>query len=289
VSKQAAWPKYEVLGVSIDAVTMADATRHICDLASNPDAPACYVTKPYSQFLDAAAADPAVRRYLNESELCLADGVALCWATVFRYGGANHWWRIITTGAGIVLRPRSAYRFLPEKFAGANATWALLAEAEKRGLRVFLMGSPKGSTLDNTVAAIHRRHPRLEIAGLAPGEAGGLRGAALRSALENGLDVTPLARQIERSHADIILIGIGFPLQEALMSRLATTLRHGVMVGEGGTFDYRSFGGRTPRAPGWIQRLGLEWLWRLVLDPRRIKRQLSIPRLIWKVYREPRT
>jgi N-acetylglucosaminyldiphosphoundecaprenol N-acetyl-beta-D-mannosaminyltransferase len=126
------------------------------------------------------------------------------------------------------------------------------------------------------------------LVGQASGAIGNVHGADLLAALKADLDVSPLADQIAQSGADLILVGMGFPLQETLMARLVDRLDHGVLVGEGGTFDYRSFGGRQARAPQLVQRVGLEWLWRLILDPRRIKRQLSIPRLIWKVYREPR-
>jgi N-acetylglucosaminyldiphosphoundecaprenol N-acetyl-beta-D-mannosaminyltransferase len=59
---------------------------------------------------------------------------------------------------------------------------------------------------------------------------------------------------------------------------------HGVFIGEGGTFDFESFGGERKRAPQWVQRVGLEWLWRLILQPGRILRQLAVPRFIYRVW-----
>jgi N-acetylglucosaminyldiphosphoundecaprenol N-acetyl-beta-D-mannosaminyltransferase len=78
---------------------------------------------------------------------------------------------------------------------------------------------------------------------------------------------------------------MGFPLQERIISRLAEHLKHGVLIGEGGTFDYEQFGGTRTKAPAIMQRLGLEWFWRLILEPNRIKRQLAIPRYIWRIWR----
>ncbi|MBW4061943.1 WecB/TagA/CpsF family glycosyltransferase [Candidatus Saccharibacteria bacterium] len=288
MSKQTTFPKYEVLNVEIDALTIAEANHLITDHAANPTSAAWYVTKPYSEFIDGVITSPARKAYLDQANLCLPDGIGICWATVFRYGGGRHWWRIITTGVSLILHPKSAYQFLPEKFAGPNAAWPLLELAAQRGLKVFLIGSPKNSSITKTVQTIQTKLPNLAIVGQLPGEIAGLTGPKLLAAVEAGLDLTELVATVNTSGADIILIGMGFPLQEAIMSRLQPLLRHGVMIGEGGTFDYDSFGGHQVRAPKLVQNIGLEWLWRLAHNPSRLGRQLAIPRLIWQVYREPR-
>jgi N-acetylglucosaminyldiphosphoundecaprenol N-acetyl-beta-D-mannosaminyltransferase len=79
---------------------------------------------------------------------------------------------------------------------------------------------------------------------------------------------------------------MGFPVQERVCTYLSEHSSHGVFIGEGGTFDYERFGGQRPKAPSWIQRIGLEWLWRLVLEPRRLGRQLAIPRFIYRIWRD---
>ena len=85
--------------------------------------------------------------------------------------------------------------------------------------------------------------------------------------------------------ADLVLVGMGFPLQERVCAYLATHSDHGVFVGEGGTFDYERFGGQRAKAPAWIQRVGLEWFWRLLLEPSRVIRQLAVPRFIYRIWR----
>ena len=288
MSKQTQYPNYPILGVEIDAVTVMQANELICNHAADPASEARYVVKPYSEFLDAASRQPELKTLLNNAWLSLPDGIAVCWAATYLYGGARTWRRVVTTGASIVLRPSSMYGVLPEKFAGANATWSLLGAAAERNLKVFLIGSPYGTTIAHTAAAIITKLPGLNIVGTAPGEINGLHGADLLHAVQNDLNLTPLAAQINATNPDIILIGMGFPLQETIMQRLKPLLHHGVMIGEGGTFDYDSFGGQQTRAPEVIQKIGLEWLWRLILNPSRLKRQLAIPRLIWRVAHEPR-
>jgi len=81
---------------------------------------------------------------------------------------------------------------------------------------------------------------------------------------------------------------LGFPAQERLMAWLAPRLEHGVLVGEGGSFDFRELGGGIRRAPAVVRRIGLEWLWRLLREPWRLRRQLAIPQFILEIHRRAR-
>jgi N-acetylglucosaminyldiphosphoundecaprenol N-acetyl-beta-D-mannosaminyltransferase len=285
MSKQQNYPKYNLLGVVVDALTIKEANTYIVTWAKDHSRPAIYVTKPYVEFLDRAATDQKTARLLNEAELCLPDGVALSWAATYLYGGRHTLARLVTTLASIILRPASLTEQFPERFAGANATWSLLEAADQAGLKVLLVGSPHKSDLATTSATITARLPNIKIVGHAPGEINGLSGPMLAAALSSDTsDLSRLVAQIKSSGAELILIGMGFPLQELLMATLKHQLEYGVMVGEGGTFDYDSFGGHATRAPHAIQRLGLEWLWRLILDPTRWRRQLAVPRYISRIY-----
>lgn len=288
MSKQTVFKKYEVLGVQIDSLTIAEATDYIAAQASK--GPAMYVTKPHVEFIDRAVSDPSLRRVLNAAELCLPDGVALNWATTYLYGGRHNLPRWFATLAGIVLKPASLYRYLPDRFAGVNATWPLLERCVRDRLKVFLVGSPKQGSIHDTAASIRKRLPTIRIVGTYPGELGGLRNEALTAALSDPRrsPEKELASIIEQAQPDVILIGLGFPIQELLMARLVKRLTHGVLVGEGGSFDYVSFGGSRRRAPKLLQKIGLEWFWRLLLEPSRLKRQTAIPRFMSQVYREGR-
>ena len=275
--------RVDILGVKVDALTISQATVRITELARQPGA--YYVSKPYVEFMEAARDDPSILKLLNEAALVLPDGVALQWAAAYATGRRGVW-PLVRSLAEIVTKPNSVTAVLPERFAGVDATWQLLERCEQEGLRVFLIGSPQGSQITGTAEAIQGRLPGLAIAGTAPGEIGGLRGGKLYRALAAGkLDISALAKNIVESRADVILTGIGFPQQEALNAALAKQLSHGVLIGEGGSFDFDSFGGRRKRAPRILRRSGLEWLWRLMPEPRRLRRQLAIPRFIWHIYR----
>jgi N-acetylglucosaminyldiphosphoundecaprenol N-acetyl-beta-D-mannosaminyltransferase len=278
MSTQAKFPKYLVQGVEIDALTMPQAIDYIVSAAADPASRPFYVIKPYVEFIDQARRQPQLKPILNQAELSIPDGVALNWAVTYLYGGRRNLIRWLATLASIVLAPKSAHRLLPERAAGTNLTWPLLEAAAAQTLRVFLVGTPNHGRGDigRTAKFIRARLPKLNIVGyyggfFPPG------------------NEAELLTQLKDCRPDLILVGMGFPRQEQLMAKLAPELGHGVFIGEGGTFDYTSFGGKEAKAPRFLQTIGLEWLWRLVHDPARWRRQLAIPRYIWSTYIEGKT
>ncbi len=91
-------------------------------------------------------------------------------------------------------------------------------------------------------------------------------------------------RAINEAHPQVLLVAMGFPRQEEWIVDNLPRLQVNVAVAEGGSFSFIS--GAVPRAPRWMRRLGLEWLYRLARQPWRLRRQLAIPRFIWLVVRE---
>jgi N-acetylglucosaminyldiphosphoundecaprenol N-acetyl-beta-D-mannosaminyltransferase len=280
------YSSYDLLGVEVDSLTMADAATMIAERSAMPGS--VYVVKPYVEFFDRAANDKAVLEVLNRSWLSLPDSVSTQWATTYLYGGRHSWWRALGLAVAIVLNPNSLRQFVPERFAGASFSWQMLEAAERYNRSVYLIGSPVGGSIEHTAAVINHEHPRLKIVGTYPGELGKKSGEALERVLNSEPVESELVTDLKQTKPDLILIGMGFPLQEKLMEKLQPQLDHGVMVGEGGTFDYNSFGGSRRRAPQWMRKIGLEWLWRLILQPSRIGRQMAIPRFMWRIYRQSR-
>lgn len=278
---------YELLGVRVDALTMRQAIDAIVTTAKNPKSSACYVVKPYVEFLDRAADDPGAKKLLNDSALSLPDGVALQWAAAVLYGGRRATYqRFWTLAASIVLLPGMIRKPLPEKFSGVTFAWPMLEACRDANLKILLIGSPKGRTIQDTQQRIEEVLPGITIVGALPGKVDGMSGNVLLDHLKKRPPSKEYVAQIRAAKADIILVGMGFPLQEYLMSWLVKDLPHGVLIGEGGTFDYASFGGGVGRAPRLFQVLGLEWFWRLVREPSRWKRQLAIPRFMARIYKE---
>jgi N-acetylglucosaminyldiphosphoundecaprenol N-acetyl-beta-D-mannosaminyltransferase len=279
MSKQTTYDKVKLLGVEIDVITMPEAIDYILKL-SDTDTPPGYVTKPYVEFLDQAARQSDIRDLLNNSDLTLADGVALVWATAYLYAGPRTGWRFWRTLVQIVASPGELRWPLVDRAAGTNFTWPLLEAAAKAGRRVYLVGSPQGGSIEHTAEVIRAGITDIQIVGTHSGDD---PGRLPNRQSEAWLDT--LLADIQGSDADIILLGLGFPRQEYATAYLTAHADHGVFIGEGGTFDYERFGGRRPKAPAAMQHLGLEWLWRLLKEPRRLRRQLAIPRFIFRIWR----
>jgi len=258
-----------ILGTRIDCLTIDEAIRLIVGRAADRTSPAVYVVKPYVEFF---AADAAVRDVLNTAWLSLADGVALQWAAAYRTRSPSLRW-LLSSLTAIVTSPASVTAVIPERVAGATFTWRLLEEARAADLSVALVGTPKRQSIEATAARLRRDLSGLRIVLTAPGHAPDTEPASL-------------AARLSAAGAGLILLGTGFPRQERLIAEVAERLDHGVLIGEGGTFDYRAFGGGIRRAPELIRRAGLEWLWRLGREPRRIVRQVAIPRFIGRVHRQ---
>lgn len=279
--------RYRVLGVNIDAVTLGEAAKDICERSQQ--AGAVYVTKPYVEFIDRAVKNSAIRDLLNDGWMCLPDGVSLQWATSYLYGGKPGAWRAFTLAASIVVAPNRVQNILPERFSGATFTWELLKRAAETGCSVYFMGNPIDSSIEHTVQVIKRELPNIKIVGSRAGSLEGLSGHELLAALQTNQDVaSDLVAGLQQLKPNLVLLGLGFPIQEQLMARIVGQLDQGVLIGEGGTFDYDSFGGKRRRAPAWMRKLGIEWLWRLILEPKRWRRQLAIPKFMWNVYRDSR-
>jgi exopolysaccharide biosynthesis WecB/TagA/CpsF family protein len=263
-----------ILGVAVDPLTVAEAVDRIMERAADPSSPPAYVLKPYVEFFGPGAT-PEVRAIFDGAWLSLADGVAIQWAAAYERRPGHGALDLLRALAAIVLRPRSVTTVVPERVAGATLTLALLRACRDRGLGVFLIGSPKHNSISHTARYLEGVLPGLRIVGTAPGR------------VDPAAD-TGLLAELRRRRPDLILVGVGFPAQERLMARLSPQLSHGVLIGEGGSFDFREMGGGIRRAPGPVRRLGLEWFWRLLREPRRLGRQLAIPRFVLAVQREAR-
>lgn len=140
---------------------------------------------------------------------------------------------------------------------------SLLEESHRRRLRVYLLGS----TREVVAATACRVRSSL-----------GLSVVGFHDGYFTETTEADVLRSILEARPHIIFVGMGSPRQELLMSRLVHRIPRGVMIGVGGSFDVIS--GRKERAPLLMRRLGLEWLYRLVAEPRRLLRMIALPRFV---------
>jgi len=264
--------RVNILGVEVDPLTIADANNVIVQLIAQPAKKSYYVVKPYVEFFVTSMGDPKIQSILNDADLVLADGVSVQWAASYLYSNPRQ--AFLKTWRSLLFwlqKPQWKNQILPEKMAGANQTYPLLQLAEKNGWRVGIIGGnnpPKSTKL-----AIQKRFPKLKY-------------IEVWNGYFSPTEEKDITTQISHEKLDILFVAMGFTRQELFIDRNLNNNLATVMIGEGGTFDYNEFGGSIKRTPKWIQKIGLEWLWRLFRQPKRIKRQLSIPKFIFSIRRQ---
>ncbi|WP_245601700.1 WecB/TagA/CpsF family glycosyltransferase [Hamadaea tsunoensis] len=230
--------KRSVLGVLVDATTYADATGRIIDAAESGRPFA--VTALAVHGVMEGVHDKALGARLNSFDLVTPDGQPVRWALNLLYGAG-----------------------LDDRVYGPTLTLKVLERAAATGLPIYLYGSTQ-PTLDRLVPALRTMFPDIKIAGV---EASKFR------AVEPG-EAERIAERITASGARIVLVGLGCPRQEIFTHALREHLSMPLLA-VGAAFDYHAGGLRKP--PPWMQRAGLEWLWRLGLEPKRLwKRYLLL-------------
>jgi N-acetylglucosaminyldiphosphoundecaprenol N-acetyl-beta-D-mannosaminyltransferase len=150
---------------------------------------------------------------------------------------------------------------LPDRVYGPELLDRACARAARTGQRFYLYGGRNQGALVELARSLRLRHPGLKIVG---GYAPPFR--ALTEAEEDAV-----AADIARAGADVVWVGIGVPKQEKWMARMRDRLSPPVLIGVGAAFDFHA--GLVPQAPVLLQRLGLEWLFRLLQEPRRLWRR----------------
>ena len=187
--------------------------------------------------------DPAFREVLNASALSLCDTVGVL--TVARRSGAA----------------------LRERVTGVELLENLCRAAAKEGLPVYFFGGAEGVAAD-AAAILEVRYPGLLVAGT-------------RNGFFTGEEEGAIVEAIRSSGARMLFVGLGSPRQELWLARHLQATGCGAAIGVGGSFDVIS--GRVKRAPMLWRQLGIEWLYRLLREPQRFRRQLALPYFVWLV------
>jgi len=224
-------PRRGLFGLSIDAVTMDQAVARCTGAIDHGEHLSIGVVNAAK--IVAMRRNPALRSAVAGSDMVLADGQSVVWAS-----------RLLGTP-------------LPERVAGIDLFMRLLAEAERNDYRVYFLGA-KPDVLARVIAEVGRRFPRLPVAGSHDGYYQAGQEAAI-------------AEEIRRGRTDILFVGMSSPRKELFLDEWGTATKARVVHGVGGSFDILA--GVTRRAPQWYQDHGLEWLYRAQQEPVRLGRR----------------
>lgn len=199
------------------------------------------VVTPNAEFVMAARRRPEFRKILNGSTLAIPDG------------------------AGLLLAGRLLGTPLREQVAGTDLADRIAGLCARESYRLFLLGAAPG-VAEEAAGCLESRHPGLTIAGTLVGSP------------DPAADEATRARLREAGRIDALFVAYGGERQEAWIDRNQAALGIPLAIGVGGALDF--FSGRVPRAPSRIRRLGLDWLFRLIVQPWRWRRQLALPRFV---------
>jgi len=226
-------PRRHMLGMRVDATSYGDATRRVVEWACAAESR--YVCVATVNNVMEAYDSPGFRAVMNAADLVTPDGMPLVWGLR-------------------MLGVREATRVY-----GPELTPAILGEAERRGLAVGFYGA-EPAVLRKLVAALERRYRRLRISyAYAP---------PFRPLTPD--EDEKIVQEIQHSGVRILFVGLSTPKQERWMAAHRDRVP-AVMLGVGAAFDFLA--GVKPQAPRWMQNSGLEWLFRLATEPRRLWRR----------------
>ena len=248
-----------ILGVKVNNITRTELERRLLSSFSGEEK--LKVTKINAEFLNRALCDKEYRKLLNSSDLCIVDGRGVLWVARYLllpitekkfFRQLQAIWQMVYSGASIVLYPRFITYPVPEAMPGIEAFSQMMLIASRQNVEVFLFGAPQ-DILDQTIKNLKKEFPRLRIAGSLNGYD-----------FQNDSSIDPVA-MINNTDAKLLIVALGSPKQEQWIKDNMSKLKNvTVAVGEGGTFT--RIAKPRQRAPKFINRLGLEWLWRLFFN-----------------------
>ena len=225
--------------VQIDPVTMEETVERIAKAIEGRGTRSLHVATPNAQFVQIARSNPRFAEVLRKAELSVADGVPLVWAS------------------------RLLGNPLPGRVNGTDLMVRLCQESAYRGWSIYFLGGRPGAA-DAAVEVLRELYRGLKVAGTDCPLMGFSEDAELDRAASS---------RIEAAAPDVLFVGLGAPKQELWIDE-HRVLPVGAMVGVGGSFELVA--GMTKRAPIIFQRSGLEWLWRVSMEPGRLWKRYLI-------------
>ena len=187
-----------------------------------------------------AREDPALAEIMLDADVVTADGAGILWAS---------------RRLGIPIASRVSGVDLVERICERSAS---------TGMRVFFLGAAPG-VADEAAENLRAKYPGAQIVGT--------RNGFFSESEEFGV-----VTAVTNAHPDVLLVAFGIPKQEIFIKKYRDVFGASVLIGIGGSFDIYS--GRVKRAPAWMQSTGLEWLYRLYQNPKKIGKVMMLPRFV---------
>lgn len=243
--------KIKIFGVEIFNIDNKECEKILRDFLKTEGLKKIYT--PNTEIVMAAKRDEKLRHLINSGDLILADGIGLIHASKMRK------------------KP------LKERVTGFDTSIKLLELADEMGLNLYFLGGKEG-VAEDAARSVNDKYKNLHVAAYHNGY--------FNSKIdgEASPEEKKIIEEINANDIDIIFVGFGFPRQEKWIDEFKDDLKAKVIIGNGGVLDILS--GRANRAPEIFIKLGLEWLYRLIKNPSRLKRQIDLPKFLLAVMRD---
>ena len=234
----------KVFGVDIDNITEEEAQQITKNLIKDSHKTCTFIASPNVEFVMQAQKDKEFFDILKKAKLATPDSIGIIWAG------------------------KKAKKPFKKRIPGQRYFRLVLEMAEKNGYTVYLLGG-KDDTPRLAKENVEKIYPNLKIVGYHEGY------------FEKDSE-QEVIKQINELEPNILFVALGAPRQEKWIIAHQKELKVDVAAGQGGTFDYEA--GNIKRAPMWIQKIGMEWFWRLLRQPTRIVRMMAIPSFMLKLF-----
>lgn len=230
--------RVNILGTWIDNLTMSEALLRICKLVD--DGKFSYVVTPNVDHLIKLRKDSDFRQIYNKATIVLPDGMPILWTSI------------------IMGTP------LKERVNGTDLFLKLCEVSSEKGYKLFFLGGKPGSAL-KAAKVLRGKYQKINVIGEYSPPFG----------FENNKpENDKIVKMIKNGKPDILFVGLGAPKQEKWVFRHFKELNVPVSIGIGASFEFAS--GVVKRAPVWMQKSGLEWFWRLMMEPKRLWRRYLV-------------
>lgn len=235
--------KIKILGVNIDNITEEEVAIRTKELIEKSNKSCKLIVAPNVEFIMQAQKDKEFFDILQKAELATPDSI------------------------GVIIGGKLQKKPFKQRIPGQAYFRKILETSEKEGWTIYLLGG-KGDIPLKTKQNVEKIYPNLKIVGYHEGY------------FEKDSE-EDVIKQINKLQPNILFVALGAPRQEKWIAKNQSKLKVDVAAGQGGTFDYEA--GNIKRAPKWIQKIGMEWFWRLILQPSRIKRMSVLPVYLLKI------
>lgn len=241
--------KINIMGTRINNVTMDEAVD-LCKKNIN-DNKKFVIFTPNTEFIMMAYKDTEFKELLSKSDINIPDGVGLIYASKIKK------------------KP------LKEKVAGYDLSFNLLKLADENNLKLYIVGGKPG-VAEKAALKINEKYPKVNVVGTHDGY---FKGTHL--GMPGHEEELKVIEEINSKSPDILFVGFGAKKQEQWILTNKDKLNCKIFIGNGGTID--GIAGNVKRAPDIFIKLGLEWFYRLMKEPSRIKRQMLLPQFMLKI------